>query len=160
MIADGVVEQCTQLEAEQYGLDAQMKFRGYLNMICEIDGKGEDYYQLMSRHPQMHIIPSKTGGKHKPDRLWKLMSGWFELGKVRVSDADTKYLRLLRSFLDKFPNLDIHAPEWDVADSVYLILKGMPDILQMPEMGTELPGFTPAPPQKSPWASAGRVLGR
>ncbi len=158
VIADGVVEQCTQLEAEQYGLDAQRKYLGFLNMVVEIDGKGEDYYQLMARHPEMHLIPSRTGGKHKADRLWRLMSGWFEIGKVRVSDANTKYLNLLRSFLDKFPNLDIHAPEWDVADSVYLILIGMPDVLQMPIAGTEMQSITPVIPQKNPWAAAGRVL--
>jgi hypothetical protein len=58
------------------------------------------------------------------------MSAWFESGKVRVSDADTKFLRIFRSFLEKYPRIGKHEPEWDAADSVYYALLGMPDVLQ------------------------------
>lgn len=158
VIAGGIVEQCTQLEAEEYALNAQRLYRGYLNMVVEMDGKGAEFYQLIARHPQMKVIPKWTGGKKKPDRLYKTMSGWFDVGKVRVSDADTKFLRLFRSFLEKFPNLDRHAPEWDVADSVYYALLGMPDVLQMPVMENELPQIGHKVAAGNPWASAGRVL--
>lgn len=158
-IGDGVLVQCSQLEAEQYTLDTQVKYTGFQNVVVEMDGKGSDFFQLISRHPQMHAVPKWTGGKSKPERLYKGMSAWFEMGKVRVSEDETVFLNCLRSFLDKFPNLDRHAPEWDVADSVYYALLGMPDVLQVPDIGNELPDRNPIQ-VKNPWAAAGRVLGR
>lgn len=155
VVADGVVEQCSQLQAEEYVMSAQRLYVGWLNCVIETDGKGMDFYQLMARHPGMNLIPTKSGGKHKADRLYKTMSAWFEMGKVRVSDADTKFLRIFRSFLDKFPNLDKHAPEWDAADAVYCSLIGMPDILQMPVFESIIPGQV-LKVQQNPWASAGR----
>lgn len=158
VIGDGVVEQCTQLQAENYVMSAQSLYQGWLNVVVEMDGKGSDFFQLMARHPGMNAIPKWTGGKKKPDRLWKGMSGWFELGKVRISDADTKFLNLARAFLNNYPNISQHAPEWDVADSIYYALLGMPDVLQVPSIGNELPG-TQKKPIHNPWAAAGRIVG-
>jgi hypothetical protein len=139
VVAGGVVKQCTQLEAEESALRSQRVFRGYLNTVCEMNGKGEEFYQLLARHPEMRLIPKWTGISGKADRLWKSMSGWFEIGKVRISDdPESEFLRLFKSFLDKYPNLDIHAAEWDCADAVYYALLGMPDILIMPKPQNEI----------------------
>lgn len=63
------------------------------------------------------------------------MAPWMENGTVRISDAETPFLRELRNELDSYPN---HAHD-DALDAVYYALRVIPDVLVMPKSSEELP---------------------
>jgi len=134
VVVDGVVDHCTQAQAEAYLRRAQEMFPHWLNAVVEGDGKGEEFIQVVLRNPTMKIIPMKTGGKGKEARLERQMGPWLESGIVRVSDAETPFLNELRRELDTYP-LNEHD---DALDAVYWSLRGMPDVLYVPA-STELP---------------------
>lgn len=131
IIPDGVLEQCTQAQAESYVMRAQNSYPGWLNCVIESDGVGAQFIQLLQRNPKMRVIPKRTSdvfrGK-KEDRQYEILSPLLERAAVRVSDADTPFLNCLRSYLDNYPNLDRHAPEWDVADAVLWACVGVPEL--------------------------------
>ena len=141
VVFDGVLEQCSQGEAEEFVTKAQGMFPNYLMSVVEGDGKGEDFIQVMYRNPNMRIVPMKTGGKRKTDRLVKQMGPWLRSGRVRISDADTPFLSALRHFLNAYPNVGEHDKGWDAADAVYWSLRGLPDVLAMPIEDEELPAW-------------------
>jgi len=141
VVFDGVLEQCTQAESEQYVRNAQDMFPDYLVSVVEGDGKGEEFYQVLYRHPDLKLLPMKTGGKGKAERLVRQMGPWLRSGRVRISDAETKFLSHLRHFLNVYPNVSEHDPGYDAADAVYWALRGMPDVLVMPKSEEELPPF-------------------
>lgn len=130
MIVDGVLEHCTQADAELFVKRGQEMYPNYLHAVVEGDGKGEDFIQVLRRNPGMKIIPMKTGGKGKDVRLVRQMAPWLESGMVRVSDAETPFLNELRKELDMYP-LSKHD---DALDAVYWALRGMPDVLHMPNV--------------------------
>ena len=141
VVFDGVLEQCTQAESEQYVRQAQDIFPDYLTSVIEGDGKGEEFYQVLYRHPDLKLLPLKTQGKGKAERLVRQMGPWLRSGRVRISDAETKFLSALRHFLNVYPNVSEHDPGYDAADAVYWALRGMPDVLVMPKQEEELPPF-------------------
>jgi hypothetical protein len=141
VVFDGVLEQCSQAESEQYVRSAQDMFPDYLMSVVEGDGKGEEFYQVLYRHPELKLLPLKTGGKGKAERLVRQMGPWLRSGRVRISDAETKFLSHLRHFLNVYPNVSEHDPGYDAADAVYWGLRGMPDVLVMPLEEEELPEF-------------------
>ena len=133
VVVDGVVEQCSQAEAETHVMAAQNLYPGWLHSVIESDGVGAQFIQLLQRNPQFRVIPKKTsdifrGAKER--RQYELLSPLLERGVLRISDADTKFLNIFRNYLENYPNLERHAPEWDVADSVLWAVVGMPDIQQ------------------------------
>jgi hypothetical protein len=94
----------------------------------------------------------KTGGKGKAERLVRQMGPWLRSGRVRISDAETKFLTHLRHFLNVYPNVSEHDPGYDAADAVYWALRGMPDVLVMPAEEEELPDFfRPTVTYENPW---------
>ena len=141
VVFDGVLEQCTQAESEEYVRQAQDMFPDYIQSVVEGDGKGEEFYQVLYRHPDLRLLPMKTGGKGKAERLVRQMGPWLRSGRVRISDAETKFLSALRHFLNVYPNVSEHDPGYDAADAVYWALRGMPDVLVMPKPEEELPPF-------------------
>jgi len=129
VVVDGVLDRCTQSQSEQYALRAQEIFPNWQFSVVEGDGKGEEFIQMMMRHPKFRILPMKTGGKGKDERLVRQMSPWLESMRVRISDANTPFLNELRRELDQYP-LSEHD---DALDAIYWGLRGMPDVLQVHE---------------------------
>lgn len=152
-LVDGVVAQCTQADAEGYVLRYQENSISYRYTALETNGKGEEFYNLMRRNPRAKVFPHQVKGK-KSDRLYRELSPLLENGMLLVSDADTPFLNAFRTFLDKFPNIDEHDKEWDVADSVYHMVSCFPECLAIPAQPQE--NLTVRKDKKvSPWVSVG-----
>ena len=148
MVVDGVLEHCTQAEAEIFVKRGQEMYPNYLNAVVEGDGKGEDFIQVLRRNPSLKVIPMKTGGKGKNIRLVRQLGRWLESGIVRISDAETPFLNELRKELDMYP-LSKHD---DALDAVYWALRGMPDVLQLPREDYLLPEFALKKKNRNPMA--------
>lgn len=137
VVLDGVLAHCTQAEAEGYVMRGQNMYPNYLTAVVEKDGKGEEFIQVIRRNPKMKVYPLGTGGKGKPTRLITQMSPWLESGLVKISDAETPYLRELRKELD----MPESARYDDARDALYWALRGIPDVLTIPADDDGLPGF-------------------
>jgi len=155
VVVDGVLEQCSQGEAEDYVVQAQSSWPNWLHAVVEGDGKGEDFIGVLLRHPSLRIIPMKTGGKSKEFRLMREGAPNLRLMRVMISDAETKFLSHLRSFLNRYPNVNDHDPGWDAWDSVYWALRGMPDVVAMPDASEGLP-IGPRQRRPNPFAQLGQ----
>jgi predicted phage terminase large subunit-like protein len=135
VVVDGVVDHCTQAQAESYVVRAQEIYPGWLQSSVEAVGKGDDFVQVIRRNPTLRVIPQQAGRRKKEIRLEKEMSPWLENGIVRVSDADTPFLNELRRELDNYPE---HTHD-DALDALYYALRAMPDVLSLPRAQEELP---------------------
>ncbi|MFA6271091.1 MAG: hypothetical protein WC657_07860, partial [Candidatus Paceibacterota bacterium] len=127
IIGDGVVEQCTPTDAETYIVRAQNTYPNLQYTVIETDGGGSVFYNFLSRNPGVRVKPMKTsdifrGAKAK--RQYEILEPLFRNGVLQISDAQTPFLDALRSYLDRYPNLDENAKEWDVADSVVWAVAG------------------------------------
>jgi len=132
IVGGGVLEQCTQAQAEVYVKRGQNIYPAWQHTIVEGDGKGEEFIALIQRNPELRIVPMKTKGVAKSQRLYEGMSAPLELGRIRISDEDTPFLNALRKWLEEFPNISEHDSGWDAADATYWALKGCPDCLAVP----------------------------
>ena len=65
------------------------------------------------------------------------MSPWLESGQVRVSDAETPFLRELRKELETYPLCKYD----DALDALYYALVGMPEVLRRPKLTGEIPSY-------------------
>lgn len=157
VVVDGVLEQCSQGEAEDYLLRAQNMFPMWLSNVVEGDGKGEDFIQVMFRHPEMRIVPMKTAGVSKVSRLAGPggLAPWLRNMRIRISDGNSKFLNALRHFLNAYPNVQEHDPGWDAADAVYWAARGLPDVLVMPTPHDELASVYGRKRVENPFASLG-----
>jgi predicted phage terminase large subunit-like protein len=135
VVVDGVLEKCSQAEAEGYVIRGQEMYPTYLNSVVEGDGTGDLFIQTIMRNPNMKIIPMKTKGKGKNIRF-KIMQPWLESGQVRISDAETPFLRELRHELDMWPLCKYD----DALDALYWALRGMSEVLSRP-VSDELPEY-------------------
>ena len=147
VVVDGVLEKCSQAEAENYVMRGQNIYPNYLVAVVEKDGSGDAFFQVLRRHPNMKIIPMGTGGKGKDRRLVKIMSPWLESGQVRISDAETPFLSELRRELDMY-KMTQHD---DALDALYYALMGMQDVLFVPD-DEELPECAPKKKKGNPMA--------
>ncbi len=125
VIYDGVREHCTQDQAEMRVLSSQAMFRGHIITVVEADGKGEEFLQTIRRNPGLKLLGLKTGGKGKAKRFERVLQPALASGLVKISDADTPFLRALRKELADYPN----GRHDDTLDAVYWALRGMPDVL-------------------------------
>jgi hypothetical protein len=149
VVVDGVLEPCSQLEAENYIMRAQSLFPNWLFTRVEKIGGGSGFIQTLMRNPRAKIIDSdlsdlnKRNGrvKKKEDRINIELSPWFENGVIRISDADTPFLRALRRGFDKFYELPPNDPAWDAMDAVYHAAKGIPDVLVIGDASESLPSL-------------------
>lgn len=147
VVIDGVLEKCSQAEAEGYVMRGQNMYPNYLNAIVESDGKGEDFIQVIMRNPNMKVIPLGTKGKGK-DTRFMIMQPWLESGQVRISDAETPFLVELRKELDTYPLCKYK----DALDAIYWALMGVKDVLSVPVVDDELPSFLPKEKIGNPFA--------
>jgi len=154
VVLGGVHDRCTQAEAERHLLAAQSQLPNYMGAIVEGDGQGEQFYQVLYRNPGIILIAmKKTGGRRKSDRLEKEMQPWLAIGRVRISDAETPFLNALRHELNTYPN----NKNDDCMDAVYWALRGMPDVLQMPQEEEELPRTRREKKKQNPLIELGRA---
>lgn len=152
VVFDGVLEQCSQAESEDYMKKAQNLFPSWEFSVIEGDGKGEEFFQLMIRHPGFKAVMQKTGGKSKAERLVKQLGPWLKNGRLKISDRDDSFfLSSLKKFLREYPAVGEHDPGWDAADAVYWAARGMPDALKMPASSDELPTTIQRPKTKHPY---------
>ena len=148
VVAGGVLEPCSQIEAENYILRAQM-FPGWIRTMMEKLGGGAGFIQTLLRNPRIRIADSSLGGLgnvktrgDKHTRIEREMAPWFENGTVRISDEDNPFLNALRKLFDRFYELDKTDPAFDAGDATYHALRGMPEILQVPRQEDGLPKTT------------------
>ena len=141
IIVDGVLERCSQNQAENHILVAQGKFTNWQYVAVENVSVGKVFLQTLQRNPRIKAIPSGlkgvTDGKisSKRDRVL-LMHKWFENGTVKISNADTPFLNALRRLFDKFYDLDPkHDYSFDAFDAVFHALQNMPEVLSVQEVG-------------------------
>lgn len=135
VVFDGVIEQCTQAQAEDHLKRPQTVFKRWRHTVLEGDGMGETFYiSLLRRNPTLRVMMQKTRGRSKRYRQEQEMGPWLERGVVLISDADTPYLNQLRQALDKFPEGNN-----DIRDGLYWLCKAFPEVLQMPAEEDELP---------------------
>jgi hypothetical protein len=133
-----VLEQCSQLQAENYILSAQAKFANWLNTAVENVGGGKGFIQTLRRNAKIRVIPSGlkdiTDAKirSKKERLSK-NSSFFENMDIRISDADTPFLNALRRAFNHFYDLSEKDYAFDAWDAVFHAMRQMPDAFRKPE---------------------------
>jgi hypothetical protein len=163
IISDGVLEQCTQLAAEAYVARAQNTYPGWLHTVIESDGVGAQFVQLVQRNRDMKVVPMRTSEVFRGSkelRQYEVLSPLFERAVLRVSEASTPFLDCLRSYLENYPNLDRHAPEWDVADSVLWLTMVFPQLSNQAKIvsGEKLVSYG-RERVSNPWNALGRHNG-
>ena len=124
IITGGVVGHFTQLKAEGHVQTVQSRFKRHRTTGVEMNGKGEEFFSLLSRHQEMDLFPYWTGKSKKETRLEMQLGPWMEMGKIMVSDEDTPFLNELRKALAEFPHGNL-----DVLDAVFGISQVIPDVL-------------------------------
>jgi len=141
VIVGGVLEQCTQLQAENHILAAQGMFSNWQFSAVENVSVGKVFLQTLQRNSRIKAIASGlkdiTDGKisSKRDRVLQTHK-WFESGVVKISNADTPFLNALRRLFEKFYDLDPkHDLAFDAFDSVFHALRNVPDILREERAG-------------------------
>lgn len=134
VVYDGVVEKGTQTENESHLKTAQNLFPNWRGSAVEGDGKGEEFISVAMRNPGLRLVPMKTGGKGKKQRLERQLGPWLENGLIRISDAETPFLDHLRKALSDYPNWHL-----DTLDAVYWLARLFQEVLTMPGDEGELP---------------------
>jgi hypothetical protein len=125
-------------------------FYGCRSIIFEGDGKGEEALQVFLRNPNLPIIPMRTKGQGKQERLERQLGPWLENGTILISDGDTPFLIFLRKCLRKYPNYFL-----DLIDAVYWAARGMPEILTLTKSREELPAVRKRKRQECPYYAVG-----
>lgn len=158
VLVGGVVGQYTMVEGSEHIRTAQNSNINWRRTAIEIDGKGEEFWNYVRLNPDILTQPRKVAGKgNKVQRQFELFDKILPNGILTVSDADDPFLNTFRRYLDKYPNIDKHAKEWDVADAVYHMVYVFPECLSMPVL--QAGEYNVSEPRKakkrSPWASVG-----
>ena len=125
----------TQLEAETRMEQAEA-FPGHLRTVFESDGKGEEALQVFMRNPNLTLVPRRTEGQGKPERLERQLGPWLENGSILISDGDTEFLNFLRKCLTKYPDYFK-----DPIDALYWAAMGMPGIFRVEKTKRSMPLF-------------------
>lgn len=124
VITGGIVGHFSQLKAEGHVVAIQGMFPRHRTTGVEMNGKGEEFYSLLSRHQHIDLFPYWTGKAKKEKRLEMELGPWLEMGKIMISDEDTPFLMAVRKALAEFPHGNL-----DVLDAIYGCMKTIPDIL-------------------------------
>jgi len=150
VVGDGWYDRPTQGEAELQMEKAEANYPGHRATYFEGDGKGEEALQIFLRNPKLTLIPMKTGGQGKVERLEKQLGPWLENGRIMISDGDTPALQFLRKCLRKYP-------QWfkDPIDAVYWAARGMPEVMVIEKPDKHLPRAKRKKKNLNPWISAG-----
>ena len=137
VVYDGVVERCTQADAEAHLWRPQVLFpNNWSYTMFEADGKGEEAYAVFRRNPLLNIVPFKVERIKKTRRHEIQLAPWLENGKILISDGDTPALNHLRKALKKWPHWHL-----DAIDAMYALVRAFPEalVLNQYEDGIPLP---------------------
>lgn len=126
VVTGGLHGHYTQAQGEAAIEKIQNVFANFTTTVIEDDGKGEEFVNVLLRKPHLKIRPMLTRGVAKRTRQEK-MGAWLETGVVKISDADTPFLNLLRAALDNYPDGND-----DVRDALYWFLRSIPEVLVIP----------------------------
>lgn len=124
VITGGITGHYTQLRAEGHVEKVQGMHDNFRTTGVEMNGKGEEFFAVLARKPNLDLFPYWTGKIKKEKRLESELGPWMEMGKIMVSDEDTPFLNDLRKALWEFPYGNL-----DVLDAVYGVSKTIPDVL-------------------------------
>jgi hypothetical protein len=155
IISGGELEKCSASRGMDYVVAAQNKFSNYGSTWCEDAGGNEVFVQMVQQNKGTRIVsfPLRSVAKgKKEERQYSFLEPLFRHGHVLVSDAKTPFLDCLRSYLQRYPHISEHAPEWDVADSVVAALYGMPKVRYA--AATIAPSKKPVIRKKVDWNNA------
>ena len=114
----------TQLKAEGHVQNVQGMHKRYRTTGVEMNGKGEEFFAVLQRKPELDLFPYWTGKGKKQDRLETQLGPWLEMGKIMISDEDTPFLNDVRKALWEFPYGNL-----DVLDALFGVSKTIPDVL-------------------------------
>lgn len=137
VIKDCFAEFVTQLEAEAQIEKGQTLHPHMRGTWIEIDGKGEEFYQILRRKPHLKVVPISTKGISKERRHEVGLNPWLNIGQLMISDENTPGLNRLRAALAKWPNGTM-----DEMDAAYYIPKAFSEVFHLPAQNQEL---TPRP---------------
>jgi len=145
VVLDGYLEQSTYLDADSELLSAQNRYPNMQYTMVESVGTGLAYLAHARRTPDLKVVPSDVAGlkekivKSKDHRIME-MGVWFENGTLKIADKDTPFLNALRYLFNHIFELNKNYahPAWDAGDAVYAALKGMPDVLQIRRIASEI----------------------
>lgn len=150
IIVGGEWGRYTQAQGETHALKPQSVFPHWGHSVVEGDGKGEEFFQMVTRNPGFRFVMLKTGGVSKHQRLLKQLNPHLEVGTIRISTARTPFLDRLRWELENWPNVDHD----DCLDALYWCARAAPDVLALsnPDAALPAPERQPAA-QPSPFSS-------
>ncbi len=149
IIGDGWYGRPTQAQAETRMEQAEA-FYGHRATVFESDGKGEEALQVFLRNPDLTLLPMKTGGQGKRERLEMQLGPWLEKGTILISDGDTPFLMFARKSLRKYPQ-----GFKDLIDAIYWAVRGMPEVLTLVKPKNEIPPSHMRIAQDNPYLSVG-----
>jgi len=151
VIVDGDVGHYTQAAGEDIVERVQSLYPNWRHTVVEGDGIGEMFINSLLLKPHLRIVPMKTKGHGKRIRQ-EAMAKLFEVGIVRISDADTPFLNMLRKAFDDYPDGND-----DVRDAVYWALKAVPELWIVPDPVKEEPDmYLGRQTKANPWLSFAR----
>ena len=148
VVGDGWYGRPTQAQAE-VKMETIEAFYGHRGTVFESDGKGEEALQIFMRNPNLTLVPMRTKGQGKPERLERQLGPWLENGKIMISDGDTPFLIFARKCLRKYPQWFI-----DPIDAMYWAARLMPEVMTLEKHSDRLPG-TKREIQQNPYYSVG-----
>ena len=124
VITGGIMGHYTQLRAEGHVEKVQGMHKRYRTTGVEMNGKGEEFFAVLQRKPELDLFPYWTGKGKKDFRLESQLGPWLEMGKIMISDEDTPFLNDVRKSLWEFPYGNL-----DVLDAIFGVSKTIPDVL-------------------------------
>lgn len=168
VLQGGILDQCSTNTAAGYISAMQSRFANWLYTAVEDNGIGRLFIETIRLiNPSLIIVCSDLGGirqkgekagrmKDKVLRFKTEAAPFLENATFFISDEQTDYLDTIRDGLDNFDELDSSKADkrLDALDSLYHILKAMPDVLQQRAVKDELPSIFSK--QKSAHPLAGR----
>lgn len=131
VIVDGMLEKCGALQGEEYIVNAHSRYPNFLKAVIEGNGIGAIFASTVTRHPGMTVqtvLVSEIGKGNKLDRQYKFLEPLLRMGAVRLSDANTPFLRAVKRYLDVFPNIAKTDPLADLGDALVLAVYAFPSV--------------------------------
>lgn len=124
----------------------------------ERNGQGILFTAMASRNAGLKIIPhlvSELGHGNKETRQYEFLSGLLSNGILLVSDEegnsdDANFLRVLRSYLQRFPNLSPDDAELDAADALCMAVLEIPKLWTRVHTNIAAANIAPRASQRQP----------
>ena len=134
VVGGGVEGKLTMVQSQEKVEAAQGIFKNWGVCGVEDTGKGETFVDTLLLKPHLRIMPIKTGNIEKHKRQETILGSLLELGILRISDANTPFLNVLRYALDNFPDGND-----DVRDSLVCAVKTFPELFVLPSTEVSVP---------------------